>query len=97
MPRRWVFKSAFQKAFDHLPEEKQILVEKALEALAHFFKTGQSPFGLRIKKLYAGASGKTFEARVSLDLRLLWVETKEEIIFSLLGDHDEVQRFLKRL
>lgn len=90
------FKGPFQKAFDAHPREKQLLVVKALEALEQFFKTGQAGYGLRVKKLYGRGLEKTFEARVSLDLRLVWVQTKEEAVFVLLGDHGEVQRFIKR-
>ena len=97
MPLRSSFKSTFQKAFDKLPFEKQQLVLKALEVLASYFQSGQAPYGLRIRKLYARGPRKTFEARVSIDLRLVWVQTAEEAIFALLGDHDEVQRFLKNL
>lgn len=97
MPLRFSFKSNFQKAFDKLPPQKQQLVLKALNALAYYFQSGQAPQGLGIRKLYARGPHKTCEARISIDLRLVWVETKEEAIFALLGDHDEVQRFLKNL
>lgn len=97
MPLRSVFKSTFQKAFERLSQENQLLVLKALEALASYFQTGQAPYGLRIKKLHGGSFSKTFEARVSADLRLVWVQTQDEAIFSLLGNHDEVQRFLRNL
>lgn len=97
MPRNFVFKSAFQKTFERLPRTKQILTTKALEALKQYFETGEASYGLRVKKLYENALGKTFEVRISLDLRLVWVETKESAIFCLLGNHDEVRRFLKNL
>lgn len=97
MALRSSFKPAFQRAFDQLSQEKQTLAVKALEALRHYFQTGEAGYGLRVKKLYAKGGRKTFEARVSLDLRILWVQTDEEAVFSLLGDHEEVQRFLKNL
>lgn len=93
MPLRYTFKSAFQKAFDKLPSEKQQLSLKAVEALGHYFKTQEAPYGLRIKKLHE----RTFEARISADLRLVWVQTKDEVIFALLGNHEDVRRFLKNL
>lgn len=97
MPLRYAFKSAFQKAFDKLPAQSQTLVLKALEAIDQYFKTGQSSHGLQIKKLHSGSHAKTFEARVTIGLRIVWVETKEEAIFSLLGNHDAVRRFIKNL
>lgn len=97
MPLRSSFKSTFQKAFDKLPSEKQQLVLKALEALTSYFQSGQAPYGLRVKKLYSGKVHKTYEARVSRDLRMIWVQREGEAVFTLLGDHDEVQQFLKNL
>ena len=97
MPRRYFFKTPFQKAFESLPREKQILVTKALEDIRHYLESGQASYGLRIKKLYEGSGGKTFEARVGLDLRIVWVQSKEEVIFSLLGSHNQVKHFLKNL
>lgn len=97
MPLRSVFKSTFQKAFDRLSQEKKLLVLKALEALAVYFQTSQAPYGLRVKRLYTGRLSKTFEARVSADLRLVWIQTRDEATFCLIGSHAEVQRFLKNL
>lgn len=97
MPLRSVFKSTFQKAYDRLSRENQLLILKALEALTVYFQTGQAPYGLHIKKLHAGGPSRIFEARVSADLRLAWVQTQDEAVFSLLGSHDEVQKFLKNL
>lgn len=97
MPTHFSFKASFQKAYDRLPREKQLLVLKALEAVKQSFQTGRASYGLHIKKLYAGSLHKTFEARVSLDLRPVWIQTKEEAVFCLLGSHEEVQRFLKTL
>lgn len=97
MQRKCLFKAAFQKAFDALSNEKQTLALKALEAIDLYLKSGQAPYGLRIKKLYESGFAKTFEARVSIDLRIVWVQTKEEIIFSLMGTHDDVRRFIKNL
>ncbi len=97
MPLRYTFKSSFQKTFDKLPYSKQILATKALEALQTYFEAGEASYGLRIKKLHDGLTAKTFEARISLDLRIVWVQSKEEIIFALLGNHDDVLRFIKNL
>lgn len=99
MPLRVVFKAPFQKAFDKLGRSEQILVLKALEELDAYFKHGTAAHGLGIKKLYESGGEKTFEARVSLDLRIVWVQTKEkeEAVMALLGNHDEVRRFIRDL
>ena len=51
--------------------------------------------GLRIKKLYESPGGKVFEARISLDLRLIWVEKEKEVWFSIVGSHNVVQRTIR--
>lgn len=97
MPLRYTFKSAFRKAFGQLPVQKQTLALKALEAIRQYLETGTSAHGLGIKKLYDHGHAKTFEARVTIDLRILWVQTEEEAVFALLGNHDDVRRFIKNL
>ena len=97
MPLRYLFKPTFQKAFERLDAQKQRLTVKALEAIDEYFKTGKSTHGLGIKKLYDGSQAKTFEARVTIDLRIVWIQTKEEAVFALLGNHNDVRRFIKNL
>ena len=62
MPLRYLFKSTFQKAFDQFPQEKQILVAKAIEAICQYISSGKASYGLRIKKLHDGGLRKTFES-----------------------------------
>jgi hypothetical protein len=51
-----------------------------------------APYGLRIKNI-----GKNvFEARVSKQIRIVWVKQEDIITFALIGSHDEVRRFIKR-
>ncbi len=97
MPKPCRFKSVFKKALDRLSEDDLKLALKALEAIESYHQTGQASYGLRIKKLYSSDIAKTYEARISIDLRIVWVETKEEIIFALLGNHDDIRRFIKGL
>ena len=97
MALRYSFKSQFQTAFDKLPKNRQSLTLKALEALQSHFEGKAVSHGLGVKKLYEGAGRKTFEARVTIDLRIVWVETNEEVVFALIGSHDDVRRFLKSL
>lgn len=97
MPLRYRFKSSLHKAFDSLGTKDQELAIKALEALKTYFTTSRSSYGLRVTKLHENKSGKTFEARISLALRIVWVEIKDEVIFSLIGNHDEVRRFIKNI
>lgn len=97
MPAKFIFKSQFNKAYDRLNTHEQQLVVKALEALKGHFAGGSVTHGLGIKKLFTGGKSKIFEARLSLSLRIVWVEARNEAIFCLLGSHDEVRRFIKSL
>lgn len=97
MSFQYSFKPPFQKSYEKLTPEKQHLVLKALEAIRHYLSTGEAAFGLRIKKLYDSGLAKTFEARVSLDTRIVWVQSHDKVAFSLLGNHEEVRRFIKNL
>ena len=97
MPFRFRIKFSFHKTFEALSADKQDLVTKALEALDEYYKTGKASYGLRVRKLYESNSGKTYEARISLDLRIVWIQTKDEIVFSLIGNHNDIRRFIKNL
>jgi mRNA-degrading endonuclease RelE of RelBE toxin-antitoxin system len=87
------FKRSFLQSFYKLPDEKQRLVVKAVEAVKIYLESGRAPYGLRIKKL----SQSTFEARITIDMRLVWVSCGGEVIFALLGNHDDVRRFIRNL
>ena len=91
----FLFKPVFQKAFAGLDQDKQRLVLKALEALEAHFQGGTASYGLRVKKLHQGKSAGVFEARVSSDLRMVWVKTEDKVILAQLGNHEDVRRFLK--
>ena len=87
-----LYKSAYLKAFDRLDRSDQALVAKADELLREYLATSKAPFGLRIKQLRSGL----FEARVSDRLRIVWVKGADDVSFALLGNHEEVRRFIKR-
>ena len=97
MPVRFTFKSVFHREFDRLSLDKQQLVSKATDAVIDSLSGKQMSYGLRIKKLTPSGLPKVFEARVNIDLRIVWTQSKDEVIFSLIGNHDDVQRFLKNL
>jgi hypothetical protein len=88
------YKRDFEKTCLKYPSETQHLVAQAVVEVKVWYQTRQAPVGLRIKKLYEGPSGKVFEARISRDLRLLWVE-KEDVWFSLVGSHDAIRRYIR--
>ncbi len=68
-----------------------------MEALKAHSQGGSASHGLRVKKLYQGKISKVFEAQVSADLRIVWVANEDKIVFALLGNHEDVRRFLRNL
>lgn len=87
-----VYKSDYLKSFDALNRHEQELAVKADELIKDYLATSKAPFGLRIKQLRSDV----FEARLNDRLRTVWVKEKEKVVFALLGNHEDVRRFLKR-
>lgn len=92
MPRQLVAKARFLRAYQRLGEADQQLVDAALKQFQHYLQTGEAPVGLSVKHL----GGRTYEFRISLALRGVYVVEGDLVVLSLLGSHDEVRRFLKR-
>ncbi len=92
MARVLVSTARFRRAYHQLDEPYRELARKALDQLAAYFQTGHAPGGLGVTKLCPG----TFEARAGLGLRIVYVEEGPKVFLTLLGNHDEVRRFLKR-
>jgi hypothetical protein len=92
MPRQIVAKARFLRAYHRLSEADQGLVDSALKHFQHYLQTGQAPVGLGIK--HVGA--RTYELRVNLALRIVYVIEGNSAALYLLGNHDEVRRFLRR-
>jgi len=94
--KKFLYKKAFLRAFDRCKESEEKLIITADKEIRHYYLEQNAPFGLRIKKLFENKEGKTFEARVSDKIRLLYAESEEVIAFAFLGNHDEVKRFIKK-
>lgn len=91
----FVYKNKFLKRFDRYSKEEQVLVIAADKEIRQFYQTRLAPYGLRLKKLYDNNREKTFEARVSDKIRILWIESGDTIYFDFVGSHDEIQRYIK--
>ena len=97
MPFQFRFKDSFQKDLSRLSAHDYSLVLKTLDEIESVLKTGSPSQGLRIKKLHGNPAYKIFEARASINLRIVWTQTKSEMTFALLGNHEDVRRFIKNL
>lgn len=92
MGRTFISSARFRRAYRRLDESRQGLVDRALGHLGEALETGQSPLGLGLRKLAPGI----YEVRAGLVVRIVTVEEGSKLILALLGDHDEVRRYLRR-
>jgi len=93
--KQFLYKRAFLKAFDsHKASEKELIIS-ADKQIRYFYLKQSAPYGLRIKRLFEKGEEKTFEARVSDKIRLLYVESKALVIFAFLGNHEQIRRYIK--
>ncbi len=93
--KQFLYKRAFLKVFDSYMESEKELVISADREIRRYYMKQSAPYGLRIKKLFERGDGKTFEARVSDKVRLLYVESGELVVFAFLGNHEQVRRYIK--
>lgn len=90
------YKVRFEKTFKRLSASDQQRVLEAVEQVERFFATRQSPEGLGLRKLFvAEAMGAVCEARVTLALRVLFSVQPDLLTFLMIGDHEEVRRFIR--
>ena len=93
--KRFLYKKAFLQAFDRYKESEKNLIISADKQIRHFYLKQTAPYGLRIKKLFERGEEKTFEARVSDKIRLLYAESEVLIVFAFLGNHEQIRRYIK--
>jgi mRNA-degrading endonuclease YafQ of YafQ-DinJ toxin-antitoxin module len=75
------------------PREIRGKIGRALQLLERDFGQPHQHPGLGIRKL----TGNFFEIRVELDIRLVFQNRAECLLFVMAGNHDEVQKFLRGL
>jgi len=82
---------AFHREWERLPADRQEKARQTLEDMDRFFYGGTKPEGLGLKKL----RNSFWEIRTTLKDRILFTLEKDLITFVLIGNHDEIHRFLK--
>lgn len=90
------YKARFHKALRKLPQHEQRRVADTIDQIVSLFETRRASEGLGLKKLFSHHElGAVFEARTSLSLRLLFSVQHDQTVFHMVGDHDEVRRFIR--
>jgi len=87
----YFFKPSFTRCFKKLDQIKQKQAIEAIEALKTVLDSGVKPEGLGLKRV----SNMLWEIRSSLKDRILFTFKKDIVTFVLIGNHDEVTRYLK--
>jgi len=84
---------SFLRCFNKLDSLRKQKVSEAIKALIELYNTGLNPKGLGFKRLRKNL----WEIRSSLTDRLLFTISDEVITFVVVGNHDEIRRYLKSL
>jgi len=86
----------FARTTRKLPPPERQRVSDAVTGVIRLFEQRQVSGGLGVKKLFSGEEvGAVFEARAGLALRVLFSVQQDLVTFLMVGDHDEVRRFIK--
>ena len=81
----------FQRGFDRLPKPLQEKTWYQLNAFLEHIGSPIKPKSLRLKKLPHG----NFEISINMDLRVLFRLHGDALVLVLLGDHEDVRRYLR--
>ena len=84
---------AFRTRVRTYPKATRGRIGLALRQLERDFGQPHRHRGLGIRKL----TGNFFEIRVGLDIRLVFQNRADCLLFVMAGNHDEVQKFLRGL
>ena len=84
---------AFERSLRKLDSPRKARVKSAIEQLVAFFETGHLPAGLGLKRLHQDL----WEVRAGLSDRVILRRAGDLIEFIIVGTHDEIRRFLKRV
>lgn len=84
--------SGFQRGFAKLPGHLQEKTWYQLHAFLEHIGSPTKPKSLRLKKLPHG----NFELSINMDLRVLFQVHGDTLVLTLLGDHEDVRRYLRR-
>ena len=82
----------FQRGFAKLPKPLQEKTWYQLNTFLEHIGSPIKPTSLRLKKLPFGS----FEISINMDLRVLFQLHGDAIVLVLLGDHEDVRRYLRR-
>ena len=90
---RYRASSRFDRSLRRLDPVRKARVKAAIEQLVAAFETGELPHGLGLTRLPRGL----WEIRAGLSDRVIFQRTGALVEFLLVGNHDEITRFLRAM
>lgn len=84
---------SYERSLKKLDPDAKDKVKTAVNRYVDFFEGGQRPEGLGLKKF----SKDVWEIRVDLKMRVIFRFEGELVQWGLVGNHDDIKRFLKHL
>lgn len=84
---------SFERLVKKLTPQEKTQLAKSLEALNTYLLTGIAPFGFRYKKI----GDNKYEFRVDIKLRVVVEEVGDIIYLVLVGNHEDIRRYLRNL
>lgn len=89
-----VYKKSFLKSFSLYTRQEQELILETDKQIKSYLegRFDDVSGGSRIKKI----GPNTFEARATDKIRILWVKDDQTAYFVLIGNHEDVRRYIKR-
>jgi hypothetical protein len=82
---------AFRRGFAKLPRHLQEKTRDQLQVFLEHIGSPVKPKSLRLKKL----PHENFEISINRDLRVLFQLHGDALVLTLLGDHEDVRRYLR--
>jgi len=84
---------SFLRYFKKLEPQKKQAAKEAVSYLMDLYETGLNPQGLGLKQLRKNL----WEIRSSLKDRILFSISRDVASFLIVGNHDDIRRYLKSL
>lgn len=82
---------SFERSLKKLGKPQKLALSESLLAFNRFVETGDAVRGLGIKKI----NHDKFEFRADIRLRVVFKETEAGYFLILVGNHDQVSRYLR--
>ena len=82
---------SFERSVKKLTSKEKEHLAKSLETFNNFLLTGKAPSGFRFKKI----NHDKYEFRIDIRLRVVMKEEGDIFYLVLVGNHDEVKRYLQ--